>query len=412
MEFDKSLKIPKSEIKGKLLNSKFYSWLKKSKIEFHKASSDYPRISIIMPVYNQGDTIEKTIKSILLQNFSDFELIIVNDCSTDDSCGMVEKYLNLDLRIKLLNMPSNQGPGPARNFGLEHAAGQYVRYCDADDFYPPNALNALITKADAGEYDIVAGNMAFFYNHNRKIIIDRECSFISEETSSENFANIPSLWQPFHFHRILYRRQFLMDNNIKFPALRRGEDPVFLTEVLVKAKSVATIQDMTYIFHIRPRHRKFSFEEARDILCCRLIITEKFLQAGKPLIAKMNIMLLFTSEFNIPDFPLGQALELTALMQRLYENLSMEDIVAGKYAPYKINIEAAKNLLKQLENSSPEFLLKNLKTGLCNLDLRDKCDNINAGAWERLRLMRILKMLVFERQNLKNKLKSKLGIKV
>lgn len=307
-------------------------------------------------------------------------------------------------------MPSNQGPGAARNFGLEHARGEYIRFCDADDFYPPDALNALITKADTEKYDIVVGNMAFFYNHNKKTILDREYSLISEEASVESFVEISSLWHPFHFHRILYRKKFLVDNNIKYPALRRGEDVVFLTEVLINAKKIAVIQEPTYIYHLRPRHRKFSFEVVRDILRCRLMITEKFIQAGKPLIAKINIMLLFTSEFNINDFPSEQALELATLLHRIYSSLNIEDIAVGKYAPYRINVDAAKNLLKQLENSSPEFLLKRLKTGLCNLDLRDECDNVNAGVWEITRLLRVIKMLFFAPHNFKEKLKRKLGI--
>lgn len=108
-------------------------------------------ISIIVPVYNVEKYIEETIKSVLSQTFSDYELILVNDCSKDGSVEKIKAFL--DPRIRLVEQPENMGAYAARNRGLEEAKGEYIAFLDSDDIWEPEKLEkefAFMQKENAG----------------------------------------------------------------------------------------------------------------------------------------------------------------------------------------------------------------------------------------------------------------------
>ena len=108
-------------------------------------------ISIIIPMYNSEKYIEKCIESILNNLYKNFEIIVVDDGSTDDSIKIVKKYTN----IKLL-YSNHAGPGSARNVGIENASGDFIFFLDSDDTINPNTLKIL--KNNIKKYDIVNGN--------------------------------------------------------------------------------------------------------------------------------------------------------------------------------------------------------------------------------------------------------------
>lgn len=97
------------------------------------------RFSIIIPLYNKGQWIKKTIESILCQDYDDYEIVVVDDGSTDNSADVVRK-LNSS-KIILLSK-ANGGPGSARNYGVKHSHGEWVVFLDADDYFEPDALRA------------------------------------------------------------------------------------------------------------------------------------------------------------------------------------------------------------------------------------------------------------------------------
>jgi len=100
---------------------------------------NYPSISVVMPVYNCAKYVREAIESILNQTYQDFEFIIVNDGSTDNTQGILNEYANKDKRIKLINQ-SNQGIVLALNNGLSHAKGEWIARLDADDIAMPERL--------------------------------------------------------------------------------------------------------------------------------------------------------------------------------------------------------------------------------------------------------------------------------
>lgn len=92
-----------------------------------------PRVSIITPAYNCKKTIEKTYESVIAQTFSDWEWIVVDDCSSDDSFSFLKELTKNDRRILLFQTAENGGSAVARNLGLKHASGRYITFLDSDD---------------------------------------------------------------------------------------------------------------------------------------------------------------------------------------------------------------------------------------------------------------------------------------
>src|SRR5690348_923784 len=96
------------------------------------------KVSVIVPVFNKAPFVSRAIESVLIQHFTDFELIVVDDGSTDYSIDIVSSYE--DERIRIIRQ-CNRGPGAARNTGIKHAKGDFIAFLDADDEWLPNYLS-------------------------------------------------------------------------------------------------------------------------------------------------------------------------------------------------------------------------------------------------------------------------------
>lgn len=122
-----------------------------------------PRVSIVIPMFNVEKYIETCIGSILAQTFKDFEIIVVDDCSTDRSCEIVSKYT--DPRIKLVRQIKNSGENKSRNLGLKIANGKYVYFMDSDDAILPHIIETLFNAAEESQADVVYMNRWFNTNY-------------------------------------------------------------------------------------------------------------------------------------------------------------------------------------------------------------------------------------------------------
>ncbi len=96
-------------------------------------------ISIVIPIYNRADTIGRAVESCLAQTYSNFEIVLVDDCSTDDLQSVLQRYTD-DQRIRLVRHPTNQGVSAARNSGVQHARGEFIAFLDSDDAWHPAKL--------------------------------------------------------------------------------------------------------------------------------------------------------------------------------------------------------------------------------------------------------------------------------
>ncbi len=118
---------------------------------------NFPAVSVIIPMYNAERYVAECLDSLLAQTFTDFEVIVVDDCSTDSSVAVVESYLErFGGRLKLMRTIKNTGSGTEpRNFGLAYSRGEYVYFMDNDDAVTPSALEELYTHAKNFDADVV-----------------------------------------------------------------------------------------------------------------------------------------------------------------------------------------------------------------------------------------------------------------
>lgn len=112
-------------------------------------------VSIILPSYNVGKYIAQTIESVTAQTYPDWELLITDDCSTDDTCAIVKRYADRDARIKLFVLDKNSGAGAARNYSINKAEGRYIAFLDADDWWYPDKLQVQMDFMRLHHYEFV-----------------------------------------------------------------------------------------------------------------------------------------------------------------------------------------------------------------------------------------------------------------
>lgn len=116
------------------------------------SSTNEKLVSVIMPAYNCETFISATIESVLAQSYSNWELIIIDDCSTDGTKVIAQKYANLDKRIKILEKPENSGAAISRNSGVEFATGVYIAFLDSDDIWFEKKLSKQIEFMETNGY--------------------------------------------------------------------------------------------------------------------------------------------------------------------------------------------------------------------------------------------------------------------
>lgn len=113
---------------------------------------NYGLVSIIMPSYNTSRFIAESIKSVIAQNYQNWELLITDDCSKDSSVEIVRRFVGEDQRIKLFPLLKNVGAATARNVAIEHAKGQYIAFLDSDDVWMPDKLDKQIAFMKRNKY--------------------------------------------------------------------------------------------------------------------------------------------------------------------------------------------------------------------------------------------------------------------
>ena len=124
-------------------------------------------ISVIIPVYNVEDYLHVCLNSVLKQTYQNFEIICIDDASTDSSTEILEYFTQKDSRIKILKNDSNKGPGYSRNKGLEVAQGKYISFLDADDWFSPDAFEILIHKCEQENLDVLIFKNIVYYEESQ-----------------------------------------------------------------------------------------------------------------------------------------------------------------------------------------------------------------------------------------------------
>jgi Glycosyltransferases involved in cell wall biogenesis len=225
--------------------------------------------SIIIPVYNVEQYLRECLDSVLAQSFSDYEVICVNDGSTDGSLSILEEYAKKDNRFVVVNQ-QNKGQGAARNVALKLAKGGYVFFLDSDDWLAPNALE-ILAKAVSDE-DVLCFNGQLYYE-DRKVFEVPDKLLIKPYKSGIEYCNENLLQhRMFAFACVvlrLYRRDFLIGKELFFHEGIYHEDDLFSTVVCYYAGKVNVVSDVLYYYRIR----EGSTMTSRNVKKSRNVIT-------------------------------------------------------------------------------------------------------------------------------------------
>ena len=239
---------------------------------------DRPLISIIVPVFNVEAYLRKCLDSILAQTLSDFEILCVDDASSDGSGAILSEYAEKDDRVHVTTFERNQGISVARNHALDLAKGEYIYMIDSDDWIDPTYLEEMYSHAVATGQDVVI-NCEWVFEYEipysgwkpgwKYDFLKDDAAFYPPVLIQSHFY--PSVWTR------LYRTSYLRDNGICFPPINRYEDNYFvaLAEVL---------QERSYVFHGPTYHymqRRGSLNRGKEKAFKHFLVFDKLHDALK-----------------------------------------------------------------------------------------------------------------------------------
>ena len=203
---------------------------------------DNLKVSIIVPVYNSAEYIGRTLDSIINQDFNSFEVIVIDDGSTDDSLEIIEEKLSKSTVSHKIVHQENSGVSNARNKGIEESNGEYLVFVDSDDYITGNHLSELYN----GETDFSL--IQFIKKDGNKSSTPHH---ISKRTMScEDLIKMElNMQMPFNFWQLMYKASIIDENNIRFnPDYVYGEDIEFALKALSFGREVSISNEVTYYY--------------------------------------------------------------------------------------------------------------------------------------------------------------------
>lgn len=236
------------------------------------------QISFCLPVYNVKEYIRECIRSIYEQNLSSFEIICVDDGSSDGSCEELEKIAKIHPEMTVLHNESNRGIGYTRNKAIKHSTGKYIWFVDADDMLVPDTAGLYYDVAEKTQADAVLGRAVSF----------SESMAVPPTVVGSDDYKIVDFSDPDHFYSTgsrgyvcfgvwagIFRRKFLTENDLFFyEDIRALEEFMFYVEFGIKASRVISIDHYGYYYRLRAdsvSHEKASLknvpEAAKTVLC-------------------------------------------------------------------------------------------------------------------------------------------------
>lgn len=217
-----------------------------------------PVFSVIVPVYNVEKYLAECVDSILNQSFGDFELILVDDGSPDNCPAICDEYAAKDSRVRVIHKP-NSGVSSARNEGIRAAAGEYILFCDSDDYYVAGALETVYNGLRDRECDILNYGYIKEYGLQGQQREKRLPDIPTFEVSSDFLIRVAFCWnfpEKDFFIEIVthaFKRQLIQDNGIFFDEkLVKAEDSLFTLTCFAHAKNTASISAALYFYRFNP----------------------------------------------------------------------------------------------------------------------------------------------------------------
>lgn len=207
------------------------------------------KISAIIPVYNVEDYIDKCIESLLLQSLDNFEILLIDDGSTDNSGMICDSYANKYENIKVFHK-ENGGLSSARNYGLEKAKGEFISFIDSDDWIHKDMYLELYNAAIKNKADIAQCRYLKVFNEDIEINtnINRKIEVFNNIAALNNFYNDKYKETVVCWNKIYRKKLF---NDIKFPVGKIHEDEFTTHKLIYKAKKIVYLKDELYYYRQR-----------------------------------------------------------------------------------------------------------------------------------------------------------------
>lgn len=269
-----------------------------------------PIISIILPVYNTSPYLEECLNSIQSQSFKDYELICIDDGSSDNSYEILKKYENIIENCKVIYQ-DNQGVAKARNVALSNVTGDYIVFIDSDDYIEPNYLERLYNESCNTNADVVICNFYKYYdNLNLKLpVIYKKASGLYSSHDILKSLIPDNLIHSYLWNKLWKKELF---DNIEFPNIKY-EDISIMCDLFYKAKKVSIINDTLYYYRIRKTSivRNYSISTQNDYVKAfgfiRLFLKdknlyEKYKFSFSLLSIKVFLVMFFINIFLISEY--------------------------------------------------------------------------------------------------------------
>ena len=236
---------------------------------------DQPEVTVTMPAYNRADLITRAIESVQSQTLCSWELVIVDDGSTDETLAVAQKYASSDPRIRVFQNEQNMGIGKTRNHALSRSSGRFITPLDSDDWYDSSRLERLLAAADEHNADILADDLLVIRDGEElpSVTLSELCGGPLLEALVIDMAG---LLRRLGFERDgiavgltkpLIRRQFLLDHDIQYDTtLQVVEDYWMLADCVAAGARFVMIPEARYYYRLHAAHTTSTANADKDVV--------------------------------------------------------------------------------------------------------------------------------------------------
>lgn len=242
-------------------------------------------VSIVIPVYNAEKYIEECLDSLLRQTYSDFEIICVDDGSTDCSLEILREYEKRDSRVAVLTQ-RNQYAGVARNTGMERAKGKYLLFLDADDFFSENLLEQVVREAEKEQTEILVFDAYRYDNLHQKVMSDAWI-FLMADIFGEGIKAATDIADVLYQFTSpspckLFSRKHIEENGIRFQEIKRANDLFFTFAALSCAERIGILRQKLLYYRIgNAQSLQGSVDDTPAVFALAAYALQDFLQSRK-----------------------------------------------------------------------------------------------------------------------------------
>ncbi|MBU8944556.1 glycosyltransferase family 2 protein [Klebsiella quasipneumoniae] len=241
-------------------------------------------VSVIIPVYNAAEYIAGTLTAVLSQTLNKIEIIVIDDCSTDNTLDIVRDISQKDARVQIIGNVTNLGGGGSRNVGLDIAVGEYIIFLDDDDYIKSDMLEKMSAHAAETQVDVVVCRCQSFDSHSgiyapiiesiRADLLPREAVFQPQDIATDFFRAF--VWWPWDK---LFRREAIISSGLRFQEIRTTNDLFFVCAFMLIARNISVL-DEVLISHTINRSDSLSATRADSHRCAlnALIALQEFMQ--------------------------------------------------------------------------------------------------------------------------------------